>query len=101
MKAMSIKLRRECIDVIANYGAVRLTTTQFEELLMANPKLEKQLIKFNSPSDTMDREDLLGALAVMIVGRDWPCNMDGKEASEKFFKDYYEALVAKGYTLVK
>ena len=101
MTVMSIKLRRQCLDVVAHYGGVRLTTSQLEDLLVANPKLEKQLIKFNSPSDTMDRECLLGALAVQVVGRDWPCNMEGRETADKFFDDYAEALVAKGYTLVK
>ena len=101
MTVMSAKLRRECTDVIAHYGGVRLTTSQFEDLLIANPKLEKQLIKFNAPSDTMDRECLLSALAVQVVGRDWPCNMDGRETADKFFVDYRDALIVKGYTLVK
>ncbi len=101
MTVMSTKLRRECIEVIANYGGVRLTTTQFEELLFANPRLEKQLIKFDSPSDTMDREDMLGALAVMVVGRPWPIYGDGEAVSKKFFEDYDAALTAKGYTRVK
>lgn len=101
MTVMSIKLRRQCIDVVAHYGGVRLTTSQFEDLLIANPKLEKQLIKFDSPSDTMDRECLLDALAVQVVGRGWPCNMEGRDAADKFFVDYRDALIAKGYTLVK
>ena len=101
MTDMSINLRRQCIDVIASYGGVHLTFDQFEDLMSVNPKLEKQLIKFNSPGDTADREELLSALAIMVVGRDWPCNMEGRETADKFFDDYAEALVAKGYTLVK
>lgn len=101
MTVMSIKLRRECIEVVAHYGGVRLTTSQFEDLMFANPKLEKQLIKFNSPSDTMDRECLLDALAIKATGRGWPCNMEGQAAADKFFVDYHDGLVANGFTLVK
>lgn len=101
MTIMSLTLRRKCIDVIASYGAVRLTVPQFEELLAADRQLEKDLIEFDSPSDTADRERLLEAVAVMVVGRPWPCNMEGQAVADQFFIDYAAALKSKGYTLVK
>lgn len=101
MTVMSISLRRRCIEVIADYGAVRLTDAQFEALIAADPQLEADLIEFNSPSDTADRERLLEAVAEMVVGRPWPYNGQGQAVADQFFKDYHAALVAKGYKLVK
>ena len=82
MTVMSIKLRRECMNVVAHYGAVRLTTSQFEDIMFANPQLEEQLIISNFPGITKDREDLLSALARHVVGRKWPCNLESQAVAD-------------------
>jgi hypothetical protein len=100
MKAMSNELKQECIDVIQEYTGVQLTNQQFADLLTENPRLNKQLIKYNSPRDTMDRECMIGALAVKIVGRDWPTYGEGAEVYNKFIEDFQTQVHAQGYTVV-
>lgn len=99
MKAMSKKLTQECITVIQERTGVQLTTLQFAELLAENPWLNEQLIEFNSPRDTMDRECMIGALAVKIVGRDWPTYGDGAEVYKQFIEDFQTQVRAQGYTV--
>jgi hypothetical protein len=98
---MSSVLRRKCIDVLHDYSGIAITEEQFLELMTENPDLEKQLIKYNSPSDTADREYMMERLAIKIVGRPWPCYGDGKEAAQKFYADLERMAVEKGYALVK
>lgn len=99
MRVMSKELMQECIEVIQDYTGVQLTNQQFGDLLTENPRLNKQLIKFNSPRDTMDRESMIGALAVKIVGRDWPTYGDGAEVYKQFIEDFQTQVRAQGYTV--
>lgn len=101
MTIMSTKLRAECIEVLRRYVGVKMTTTQFEDLLADNPQLEVDLIEFNSPSDTADRERLMDALAVKVIGRSWPLGMDTPKYAEDFFRDFANGLHVQGYKLVK
>jgi len=100
MTAMSNELKQECIDVIQDYTGVQLTNQQFADLLAENPGLNEQLIEFNSPRDTIDRECMIGALAVKIVGRDWPTYGEGTEVYKKFIEDFETQVLAQGYTVV-
>ena len=100
MKAMSETLTQECIDVIQDYTDVQLTTLQFSELLAENPWLNEQLIEFNSPSDSVDRECMIGALAVKLVGREWPTYGEGEAVYKKFIEDFETQVIAQGYTVV-
>ena len=97
---MNDKLIQECIDVIQDYTGVQLTMSQFSELMQENPRLRKQLIKYNSPRDTMDRECMIGALAVKIVGRQWPTYGEGQEVYNKFIENFETQVHAQGYTVV-
>lgn len=99
MRKMSKKLARECMDVLADYANVELTEDQFSELMQDNPSLNNQLVRFNSPSDTMDRECMMEALAKKLVGRCWPCYGDGREYAEKFYADFEAAAAKNGYKL--
>lgn len=101
MKQMSNRLMNECIDVIQDYSGVSLTQNQFRELMAENPELNKQLIKFNSPRDTMDREDLVSALGQKLTGRDWPIYMDGPEAMAQFTEDFEAGARRLGYKLLR
>lgn len=100
MKAMSNELMQECIDVIQDYTGVQLTNQQFGDLMTENPWLNKQLIKYNSPRDTMDRESMIGALAVKLVGRQWPTYGEGQAVYNKFIEDFQTQVLAQGYTVV-
>jgi len=100
MRKMPNALKVECIDVLADYTGVQLTVAQFDELMSENPRLNNQLIRFRSPSDTQDREYMMEALAVKLVGRPWPCYGDGKEAAERFYEDFNQAVIAGCYTRI-
>ena len=100
MRVMSKELMQECIEVIQDYTGVQLTNQQFGDLLSENPRLNKQLIEFNSPRDTMDRECMIGALAVKLVGREWPTYGDGAAVYKKFIEDFETQVIAQGYTVV-
>jgi len=43
-------------------------------------------------ADTMDREDVMEAIAQDVIGRGWPCGADGPEIGNKFDKDLEEGL---------
>jgi hypothetical protein len=101
MKQMSTQLINECIEVIQDYSGVSLTQNQFLELMADNPQLNKQLIKYNSPGDTMDREDMLSALGRKLTGRDWPIYMDGPQAMQQFTEDFESGARRLGYKLLK
>jgi hypothetical protein len=62
-----------------------------------NKDLEKGLIKFDSPSDTADREWMIERLAIKIVGRPWPCYGDGRKAAEEFYADLERMGREQGY----
>lgn len=96
---MNAALAAECRRVIRDYSGVNITEVQFAELMDAFPNLEKQLIRFESPSDTMDREDMLDALAVKITGRHWPLYRDGEEVAKQFHLDFERMAKEKGYEL--
>lgn len=100
MKKMSTQLMNECIEVIQDYSGVSLTQNQFRELMAENPQLNQQLIEFNSPSDTMDREDMLSALGRKLTGRDWPIYQDGPEAMTQFTEDFEAGARRLGYKLL-
>ncbi len=97
LRPMSSDLRSRCIEVLADYTGVHLSNDQFDALMVKNPELNNQLVKFDSPSDTMDREDLMGALAVELTGRDWPVNMEGERVFREFHKNFVDGARAKGY----
>lgn len=99
MRKMTNTLRNECMEVIRDHAGVSLTIEQFEEIMHDNPSLRNQLIRFNSPSDTMDREDLMSAVAVKLTGRQWPTYGDGQEAYDKFINDFKFGAMALGYAL--
>lgn len=94
MKKMSNKLKQECIGVIHDYANVLMSVEQFDELMQENAALNDDLIKYNSPRDTMDRDALIDALAVKLVGRPWPMYGSGAEYSKQFFHDYTEAIAS-------
>ena len=97
---MSPSLAAECREVIADYAGVRLTEEQFATLIDKDLELKRDLIRFNSPRDTVDREQLMGLLAKEIVGRDWPCYGDGPAVAKQFHLDFERLAKEKGYELV-
>lgn len=94
---MSPQLTTKCIKVLADYINVHLTESQFSELMELNPELNEQLIEFNSPTDTMDREDLINALAIKVTGRHWPTYGDRDDGS--FLKAFITGCNLLGYTI--
>lgn len=100
LNPMSSDLRSRCIEVLADRTSVQLSNDQFDALMEKNAWLNNQLVKFNSPSDTMDREDLMSALAVELTGRQWPMNMEGRAVFEKFIRSFFEGARAKGYEIL-
>jgi hypothetical protein len=100
MKSMTPMLEKECMQVILDYIGIDITQAQFRELMVENPKLNKQLIKFESPGDTMDREDMMSALGRKLAGRNWPTYSQGQQAYEEFQKDFDEGAKRLGYKMV-
>lgn len=101
MAVMPTILVDECIDVIADYAGVKLTGGQFASLMEKNPELKEQLIKFNSPNDTMDREDMISALAKQVTGRSWPTYGEGTTVYNKFVKDFDAGCRAQGIEILE
>lgn len=101
MRVMREQLMQECIEVIQDYTGVQLTNQQFSDLMAENLWLNKQLIKYNSPRDTMDRESMIGALALKIVGRHWPTYGEGPEVYKKFIEEFETQVIAQGYAVVE
>jgi len=100
MRKMSNKLITECIDTLHDYAGVILTEDQFNDLMKDNPSLVKQLIKYNSPRDTMDRECMMEVLAKRLTGRPWPCYGEGEKVFESFIQVFNENATKQGYKLV-
>ena len=100
MRTMSPTLISECIDTLNDYAGVELTEDQFLDLMKDDPSLVKQLIKYNSPRDTMDREFMMEVLANRLTGRSWPCYGEGKEVFESFIQVFNENAIQQGYKLV-
>ena len=100
MRTMSPNLITECIETLADYAGVQLTEDQFTDLMKDDPSLVKQLIKYNSPRDTMDRECMMEVLAKRLTGRSWPCYGDGPQAYESFIQLFNTTAILKGYKLV-
>ena len=100
MRPMSTELEKECMGVILSYMGIDITEDQFRELMRDNPRLNNQLVKFQSPSDTMDREDLMSAVGRKLAGRDWPTYGDGEKAYETFIKDFAAGARRLGYKMV-
>lgn len=63
-----------------------------------NPELQDQLVYFNSPDDTADREDLIDALARMVTGKEWPMNGAPNWVHREFKDTFLTQLNAKGYS---
>jgi len=97
---MSRDLTSRCIEVIADHTKVQLTADQFNEMMKDEHDLIEQLIEYDSPNDTMDRECMMEVLAKHLTGRSWPCYGDGKAARESFFQEFEENVKIKGYTLL-
>ena len=97
---MNEDLMYQCIDIIVDYVGLLLTEDQFTELMKENPYLEEQLIEFQSPSDTMEREDLMNAVAVKVTGRAWPTYGDGEKVRDEFFREYSEKAKKMGYKII-
>jgi hypothetical protein len=95
---MDEQLITECIGVIEDYTNIVLTVEQFRSLMDDNPKLQKTLIKYKSPRDTMDREMLMQAVAVKCTGKDWPTYGDQVDAKE-FAKSLEEGAIKVGYSI--
>lgn len=100
MRTMSPTLISECIDTLGDYAGVLLTEDQFLNLMKDDPSLVKQLIKYNSPRDTMDRECMMELLAKKLTGRTWPCYGEGKQVFESFIQVFNENAIKQGYKLV-
>lgn len=98
---MSPVLAAECREVIADYAGVRLTEAQFDALIDKDLELKRDLIRFNSPRDTADREQLMGLLAKEIVGRDWPCYGEGAAVAKQFHIDFERLAKQKGYEVIE
>lgn len=93
---------QDAVDVFADYYGVQMTLEQCVEVVKTNKTLAADLYVSNSAGDTCTREYLIDAFVQMIMGkgRCWPCNMDGREKSEKFFADFAVAVEKAGYKLL-
>lgn len=100
MANMSTLLVDKCIKVINDYIGVALTEAQFAELMQDNPELKEQLIEFNSPNDTMDREMLIDMVSIKVTGRSWPTYGDSFNGDD-FLKEFIAGCISYGYALDK
>ena len=101
MTKMSLELRAECLEVILDCTGLKLPHLDFVRLKRKNPALEEMLIKYESPSDTCDREALMSAVAIDITGRDWPTFGLGQQTYEKFIADFEAKAKARGFVFLK
>jgi hypothetical protein len=51
--------------------------------------------------DTVDREELMEAIAQMFIGREWPCFGDSEEVRSKFYEDFNAAAAARGIEIYR
>lgn len=93
---------QDAVDVFADYYGIEMTLEQCAEVIKTDKTLAADLYASNSAHDTCTRDYLIEAFIPMIMekGRHWPCNMDGKEKSEKFFADFAVAAEKAGYKLL-
>lgn len=101
-KPLSPKLEQECIDVLDQYYGLTVSAQQLEEVLAKDPEFRADLIKYNSPYDTADRE-VLGHLFMKEIlgvacGTGWPCYGDGEAYRDEFYEKLRQAAPLKGYT---
>lgn len=96
---MSKELASECIKVLDECCGIMLELDQFVELVNDNPWVEENIIEYNSPRDTMEREDLMEILAKKVTGKSWPCYSDGHEYSHKFHEELRRNAKLLGYKM--
>ena len=81
------------------YGVV-VTPIQLEVVLDKDPEFKRDLIRYNSPSDTADREVLGDLFMKEIVGSRWPCYGDTDEYRDAFFEKLRARAPELGYTFL-
>lgn len=94
---MDQQLRQECLNVIEEYAGVRVPEEFFDKMVEYDPEVFADIVKYRSPSDTMDRENMLCVLGKMVMGTDWPCYGDGEEHNRRWMIEFRLRCVDRGW----
>jgi hypothetical protein len=82
----------EVRDIVSNWSPYVLTNEQIDAVLDSDSELKVDALEWGI-SDTVEREWFFEAFAKLLVGRDWPCNMDDDPT---FFAELANAARAYG-----
>lgn len=82
--------------IFEKYAGLSLSSGQILNLLQDNKDLKKQLIEYDSPSDTYDRDCLMDALAYKTAGMAWP-NNSTRGSMDSFNEKYLKGCKEFGY----
>lgn len=93
-KIMSDKLSQDCIDTIIEYSGISITSEYFQKIIDSGQLNIDSIIEF-SPTDTVERENLLNSLSKTMIEANWPTYRDGDLA----FKEFYNKLELKAKEL--
>ena len=96
MPAISDKNVREAIDDLERQTGVSLTFEQMQGLLVRSEV--DQLIEDLGEVETQVRETLADALAIELIDRDWPMNMERIDFGA-FIQQLHDAAIAAGYAV--
>lgn len=99
---LSPTLAKGCLDMLEDYYGLVVTTEQLEAVLAKDPDFRRDLVKYNSPTDTADREVLSHLVIKEILGdqtgRGWPTYGDGDAYRDEFYAKLRQAAPLKGFT---
>jgi hypothetical protein len=84
-------------DTISSQSPFHLTNHQIDQVLEFAPNVKLELEKWGI-TDTVSREMFFSAFAKMLVGRDWPINMEVAK-DPTFFIELVNAARAAGIVI--
>ena len=92
---------KNILDEINSFYGVRVTPSVLKRVLVKNKELLddiKEYDDFRYGMDTITREDLVNALAIDLLGKDWPTGETSNKKSALFFKEFKKkAIMKNGY----
>lgn len=95
-------LTATCIREFAEFCGLKIPRDLMAEIISTHDALENSLLEMYSRTseslDTVEREDLMDAVAYYFVGRHWPLYMENDDGA--FMRTLIEKATAKGVTVV-
>ena len=93
---------KDILDEIDDWYGVRVTPSILKKILNKNKRLLGDISEYESYGlDTALREDIVNALALDLIGEEWPIYSDSQKKRTAFFKKFEKkAKTKRGYEFI-